>query len=247
MLEVTILKTKHAGRKEADKLFPYIRKCDVYAPEIAASTTAHATYRETEWETVLLNYKRWTRRAIEDIIRNTPNIHPDLNEHRAREHGELFSYQRLIWIAERFSEEDAQTLTHIDIQTDEAVDLATQAFDAGLTNDDTIFRALYQQLQYYGAALDKRDKHIAANIETAEPYLRTRYRPHRIAKKDPLKLTISIGGTHYPEKYLKLPCNVVILHQEFKSPRVHAVQAIREGKTFDDVRPLLVEMLMNGA
>ena len=70
MLEVAILKVSHGGkdihdaRKNAEKLFPYIKWCDIYAPEYAGATEDLAINNESRWEELLAtgNHSKFKKR-----------------------------------------------------------------------------------------------------------------------------------------------------------------------------------------
>jgi hypothetical protein len=67
MLDLTLLKVKHAGEKEARKLLPYVGLCDAFSPESATLTERDAKLAEEEWRRFLksMSHKRFIRNTTE--------------------------------------------------------------------------------------------------------------------------------------------------------------------------------------
>lgn len=245
MLEVTILKTKHSERTEAQKVIPYIGRCHVFSPEFAACTEQVARKREQLWKETTMN-ERLTRRdfanftAQNDPFNNGNTADHDEEEYVRRITRELYTARRLIYVAERFSTEESEELSTTFKQALTYEDCLKEEFRK--TQNEETERSFYEILRVLGEVRSYRDKHIAKNLETAEEYLRDSYKNTRIAKKDPLKLVLQIGALHRIEKHLRIPVRIITL-TNYNSKSAQASQAIEDGKSYEEIRPLLLEAL----
>ena len=102
MLQVKILKVKHAEAVEARKLLPYIQRTHVYSPEDAVLEEPVAYQLEDDWEKVLSSV--WTEdkfaAATERHFAHSP---PNQRKYCVEERLYLFRYKVPLLYLERFS------------------------------------------------------------------------------------------------------------------------------------------------
>ena len=84
----------------------------------------------------------------------------------------------------------------------------------------------------------RRDQNMGRNISEAEQRIRKRY--PRLANKEPLILTGSVGSLHSPEKYTDVPIEVCDLLGEPATIPDKLDIGRKEGGSFEEMRPLLL-------
>jgi hypothetical protein len=101
MLDLTLLKVKHAGEKEARKLLPYVGLCDAFSPESATLTERDAKLAEEEWRRFLksMSHKRFIRNTTEIQRATNP---PLIAEYAIRMGDYLFRASKPIMVCDDF-------------------------------------------------------------------------------------------------------------------------------------------------
>ena len=116
MIEITLLKCKHAGKEEARKLLPYIQNSDVFAPEAGYGTEDSVAEYEEYWESILSSRLSRTRfnKENEIIMSKRFGLTNDLERRKLKQeyglvlYDYLFRNRVLLWHVERFSKQEAE-------------------------------------------------------------------------------------------------------------------------------------------
>jgi len=240
MLEVTILKTEHAGVEEARKLLPYIQSSDAFGLELEATTKDGAKGFEGSWVRMLksdVSRTKFLRRL--DSISNCPI--PSFKDYMDKAFGYMFRSRTPLYYAERWNnEDDASKPIRMRILGLEQYRLGLEMINHGKEIEGI-------QKCYDGAKMQidstiERDKNIAENIITAESSLRETYPSLR--ETDPIKLGIQIGRSHQPEKYSKVPFKIIRLDAVSTSKNQIAQiinKLIYDGASLEELTPLFLE------
>ena len=236
MLSVKLLKIHHAGEGEASKLEPYIDNSDVFSPENPALTEKSAFKLEDQWESLL--HDRLSHREIELILRYcSPAAPTDEASYGVKQHLYIYDKRIHLFYSERFKESEAKRLCDLKKQSDENYDLSIRKLLGG--DVDNFFNLYEKGLLQDSELTEIRDKEIARNIDQAEYYLRERY--HDLSSKRNLRLTVSIGALHFPEKYTQLKIEVVDLVNRDPTRIVERLDsAIRSGQPFEEMKPIVL-------
>ena len=200
MLEVKILKLRHMGKDAAVKLRPYIRECDIFSPEAAGLSEEGADNFEKKWLSILALSRTAFRKRL---------INPE-NEYMAfiRESQENLHYNgKLVHILERFSERDSVMIGAI---AKKFIGPHRMDFLQGATRGEREpLEILRSDLVDYIQSLLLRDQEIGKNLTTAESEIRRKV--PSLSGKDKIRLSLYIGGYHYPEKYTDIKTEVIKL------------------------------------
>ncbi len=107
MLEVTILKVRHAGAREVVQSHHYIDECDIFGTENFYYTKRKAEQDEWVWASLLQLPHRKRQRVLESEF--PLSEHPDDSElYNYLEQSYVLVQGKPLWFAERFSEEEAK-------------------------------------------------------------------------------------------------------------------------------------------
>lgn len=199
MLEVHILKVTHGTTEEAKKLLPYIKECDVYSPEFAFGTEKVAKVTEREWLGILSKSRSKMKEYVLSGCAppNNPEVQ-QLNAYRLKEFEQVYLNQKPIWFAERFSENVASDLTERERAMFSNINESIRHLPSA--DESAFYRQMMDALALLAGTCDLRDKHIAANLKQALPYIKELYPTFQT--KDPINLTIRIGLMHNIGKYV---------------------------------------------
>ena len=197
MLEVTILKGEHGTEEDAQKLLPYIKKCDVYAPECAFLTRGEAEIEEQVFEQLLsLNLNR--NKLYELLEQSQTNVHHYYNYPKfgIKEREYLYQERKRLWHVERFLPEEAENgmATH----NTGAVILIEAARKFLEGNIEEYLKKFRNHLLLLEQICEQRDIHIAQNLASAEENIRKRY--PQLAEKESISLCVALGADHRVEK-----------------------------------------------
>jgi hypothetical protein len=232
MLEITVLKTRHAGKDEARKLFPYIKTSDVFSPENACISEQEAKVLEDNWESNL-GLSRTQYRKKSGIANGATHR---ISEYYTLLYESIFRNKIPLWYAERFS--DLEQKRSIDKKISEMLQTAKLAdrlmFSGDLENG---LRKCYEHLHKLYDLANLRDKKIAENLEGVESFLRRRYT--QLSKKDPLQLTLQVGQGHNIERYASVPLTTVSLYDE-RSIDSLEISEIGKDPSFEEARHFLL-------
>lgn len=209
MLEIKVLKVIHYGEKEARKLIPHIENTDIYAEENAGATEEMARAHEKNWQWVI-NSSGW---SFDQFVRNREAAQKA--QRRGQDDGQyalfqssyLFAEKVPIYVVERFSQAEHEKIMASHKLEDLALHEAVEHLGEGRV--DQYIEAYKRSLQLGKEKDELRDRHIAKNLECAEAYLRGIY--PSLSKKEPLRLTVSLGSLHSPEKYTSIPIELCSL------------------------------------
>ena len=212
MLEITVLKTMHEGREEARKLVEHIQACDVYSSEIYGLSDKYATILEGRWLNLLAPGITRTK-ARQAIQQFTSNL--DWKSHQTYTQTELdYAWRngKPLFFIERFIEGDSepQAVSALVEQGQRVVNEGAKLMRGELGDTEMGAKHWYEGMRMTLQAQDKRDQRIAQSLSEAEPKLRAL--TPELEERDPIKLTVNVGGAHRFERYLELPVEVVDLH-----------------------------------
>lgn len=236
MLDITILKTDHAGRREAQRLSPYMRKADVYSPESAGFSVEEAEQAEfMSREMIVGNATVDEIKAIQ-AKRKCDGI---VGQYTRAETLLTVRHRVPLYIPERFSSEDAERLVSMQKKVEEEKYPSAREYLAkGQISD--FLRVLQEGLDTQTGIVGERDRKIATNLpHFAEGRIRAFYGD--LVSGDPLKLVINIGCVHRPERYIGQECTVVDLSGKLKLGHNFWVRLVKA--RFNDVADEEIELL----
>lgn len=203
MLEVTILKVRHAGAREVVQSYHYINACNVVGSESNLCTAEGAAVSEKGWASLLELPPERRQKTFDYAFPPPVHFHDDVL-YTYLEQSYVLALGKPLWIAERFSEKEAEKEREKDFQS---LDCVRNAFASLEEGDVENFFLRWKKHQLLNKRqIDYRDREMAKNIQGAEAYLRGRY--PSVAKYDPLRLLVSVGRSHFPENYLDFPVRV---------------------------------------
>ncbi len=241
MLELTIVKTAHGrGESEAKRLLDYIKSCDVFSPEDACITEKKAKEIETFWEKMFA--LGWSRRRFREVFTDPQRRDAGNAAFIDKQYDYLCRQRTPLWFLERFaSEEEASWIEAINEASIDSGYLSLNALLEGRIDLFLIFKN--RSILLSDKQCEARDVHIAENIMTAEKYIREQYQ--RISDKDPLKLVLAIGASHFPEDYLpktspEISVKVVPLPTEAKNLGEKCDLALSQRRPPEEVRGLFL-------
>jgi hypothetical protein len=212
MLDLTLLKVKHAGEKEARKLLPYVGLCDAFSPESATLTERDAKLAEEDWRRFLksMSHKRFIRNTTEIQRATNP---PLIAEYAIRMGDYLFRASKPIIILERWTNAEHGKVNGLMREQRAAEYSALTALVCddfiGFINESR--RAIELGISYR----EFRDVHIAKNISNAEHCLR-RDNPE-LRLEDPIRLTMALGYEHSLEDHITQPFALIRLVDDAES------------------------------
>ena len=203
MLNVTIVKNRHAGEEDARALEARIKKCDVLAFEQGYGTEDHA-------KTVELWFEHVRKRQVGQKELLTA-LNPDDDPYTRQLLRGVMRSGKPVWLVERFTSDERTRLKgerrEKGNRYHEEVDKVLVEFKRDFRNFDPGIAAcrtyLYELARWEQRHKIFRDEHIARNIDRAEDAIRERYPSfHRVKN---LKFAVIIGRIHRPEDYVTNP------------------------------------------
>lgn len=236
MLEVTILKVKHSGHDEARKLLPYLKNCDIYCVEGAALTEKGAEENEKEWEMTLSSkpnrnkFRQNLASCLKTILKG------EEYEYAIKEYEYAYLANLPTFHLERHSQEEANRINALDKESDI---LGGQSLRYLMAKKiDEFLQIHFKDLEMKVEAVKIRDRNMAANLESAEQILRSRYNG-RLKDKDTIRLVAGVGSIHAPEKYTSIPINVVLLRGDSTATDKLAIE-LGKDHSFESLTPYIL-------
>lgn len=240
MLEVTVLKTVHMGKNEAEKLAPHVKECDAFSLEMAHMTESEAKNIERSWAGLLKTNMDLTTflRLLKNRSDRLEYPNQAFREYYDKVNEYLFTEKKPIFYTERWKTIDASKEI---AEYQRAHELIGQGMVRLYNNVEDGLKMYYEgeKIRMDGARI--RDQNIAQNILRAEQILRETFQiPGR---KNPLKLAIQIGAGHQPEKYISAPVKIVDLTTTSeKGKLMRSISNLLYNETpIEEVAPLLRE------
>jgi hypothetical protein len=237
MMQITLLKVKHEGMAEAEKLRPYIQRAHVFGCESAGMKEEEARKTERFW----LNLIRTI--SAEDFRVVCPQFYP-YHAQLQRDYcvvrdGYLFAHTIPLWHIERFNPQEAR---HLKKAAHNNNQLYTQALLAlGKGNRDLFLQHVTRYFEENDRLMNLRDKEMARNLASAEARIRKNY-PF-LRDKDPLSLTACVGALHNPERSLSSPVEVINLCDSTPLDCTARVNHMRKQNVpYSEMRDALVEL-----
>lgn len=232
-LEVTILRVKHGGISEAKKLLPYIKSCDVWAPEYGMCSEEEAQKTESEWVKSLTESRTQVLRHLESLPVYGGAL---LKKYHTKQFDYLYISQKRIWHVERCTPEEEQILIQLYTSQHE---LGTISYKALLDrNFKDFFDFHLQALEHESQGRELRDKIMARNLSSAEARIKETY---ALEDKDPLRLIVPIGGLHRIEKYSPIPvCSIIELRGEPQTAEDALIKAREQGRSSEELKPYIL-------
>jgi len=209
MIEIILLKERHATEEEAKKLRPYIEWCDIYGKENAACSTEDAEAIEEDWNNSLHNLSRTAFRKWREKCHSSVYSHKEIGVFMLKTDDYLFRAKKPIWFVERFEKKDSEKIRG---ELAKLKHVEAEALNLFLARRFDDFSLRYRGfLKFIDEMMQSRDMNIAYNLENAEDNIRRRYPALR--DKNPLKFAVGLGGSHFPEEYCKKDMQVIQLYQ----------------------------------
>jgi len=224
MLEVDILKVTHATEKEAKKLLPYIKDCDVYSPEAAFLSEPEARIREYEWEGLIKSDMNRTRFLKIKTFQEESD--PRILAYSMKEWEYCFRSKKPFWYLERFSTQRAKELMDDYHKSDSLFHESLVKLEQGDIEEFFEQNTLYNNL--FNSIISKRDQHMGTNLTVAEEQIRERY--PQFKDKESLRLAVQIGAYHNIENYTDLPVRVLDLTGEEDNIFIRYTETIYHNK-----------------
>ena len=244
MLEITIYKVAHSTEREAKKLIHYIRSSNVWAPEHPFQTEERAEVSERNWAKMMklgLSRTEFNKRlAIEVREADGPQrigYAPPSSVHRLKVHEYMFRNNNMFYSAERWrSDLEAGVARELSDQGYEIEHKARMMILGGKLEEG--LGLIMEAYMLMGQSTEKRDQNIAENLESAEDNLRVAYPDIG----EVIKLGISLGYAHQPEKFANVP--VSVLNLASGSGFYHEIhRMIKERVAVADAVPILKKIL----
>ena len=240
MITYTILKTCHCREDNARKLWPHIRACSVYAPELGFLTLGNSRKLERGWQNMLQS-----KLSVEQVYGELePTSRTNETEiFQLMVYKELYRQKKPIIFLERWW--DPKRAEELLTAANNALNLCDEGLIQILKGNELQGLKTYVTGERINIELtDLRDERIARNLENVEDLVQDVYPS---LKDKPLKLCVEIGATHHPEKHTDLPIETVDCLTHDADPIRIGVQQIIElvrEPTVDTDRlmPLLKEL-----
>jgi hypothetical protein len=232
MLSIRILKVAHDSRVEANKLRTYIQLAHVYSPEHPFSTEEMAAEREDDWKKILRS--GWSlshfRKGNLAFIARTQ--YPEgFKDYLARQDEFLYGEKKPIILLERFEPEKARFFR-------EELEMAANKTTGNLSGDlDGYLNSSFEGMLALRRISDKRDKEIARNLIQAEDLIRKRYPK---LKEETIKLTLALGGLHYPETHMDIEADIKDLRSHAKKEYCDRTYEATKGEILNDETRALI-------
>jgi hypothetical protein len=204
-LKLTVLKVEHATKTEAEKLLEFIRGSDVYSIETACMSNARAEREEANWRVALkLSKAEFNKRREFTWVGYMTD---DIRQYIRRRTDLLLQEKKPLLYLEHWPDSKVAGLVNDLNCFLRAEDMALDALMArGL---DGFMKEMPGALSAGVSWMEKRDRNIAENLNSAETYIREgrdRYQQPRfsqqVREKETINLTIDIGAMHRPEKFI---------------------------------------------
>ncbi len=242
MLEVTILKVWHVGKGEVAKLIPFMQDSHVYSPECFALTEEEAQKSETLVERAF--NEGWTLERLRQEHRKNIGAGsdpPQIQEYRLAEFEQLLGFCLPIWYLERFTPEESRNLEKMRRSAEKFEhDALSSLDDWGGSRGAREFLSLYwKYLELSKNNCDQRDRSVGQNLSLAEQQIRERH--PNLRRSEPLKLTVTVGAAHAPERYTSIPVaikdlTIGVSHDQETEYRLKVAEGHRQGKKFDELK-----------
>lgn len=242
MLELTILKVFHEGLSEARRIEPCVKQCDVYSPENAACTEAESRGYENLMQFLYSLSLSAFRKESEQRVKHQ---RPEQRDYTLKLNEFLFKAKKPVYCLERFSLTESFYLRSKKDGEENLLNESGVIFGRG--DVDGGLRAFWAFVCLSAEVTRFRDQHMAKTLEKAEAEIRARYASLRT--KEPLRLTLGIGGLHSPEIFIDTKvCKPTVIYMDECSandPLTYLTRAVYEGKTnFEECRHKLLAIYL---
>lgn len=232
MLEIKILKVTHEGAAEAQKLVPFIQECDVFCPEKPACIEEIARKEEIFWQKIFEMNRFNFAMCAKEVHGHLPKLEQD---YIITQDMTIFDSKKPILFLERFSKSESMQICEGKEKADKLYEQAKVLFRGGKD-----FLSIYQEaLERYRNLYIKRDEEVARNINRAENLIREFY--SHLKDINPIKMTLSMGALHNPEKYLATPYTVVDLSICGRGVRQLIFEKREQGIPYEKMRGLIMQ------
>lgn len=206
MLELTILKVKHAGIEEAEKVFPYLEKCDVSGRECKDPETK-AIEKEKAWEEIING--SFPQHVIESALQTVYSKDSLQSTYNLTIDRFLLKRRIPIWHVERHSAQESIELAVIQEKAEKIFASGVTEILEGRLEEGFKLLQKYVNIQDSGINYQRRDKNMAKYLQRAERDIRRRY--SRLKSKGRIRFVVLMGAAHKPERYLNQTPNVIEL------------------------------------
>jgi hypothetical protein len=208
MLKIRVLKTKHSGTGEAEKLESEIERCDVYFPESCGRTAVSASDLENAWRILITN--PLGRLIYPALTIDKPSTKKGEIEYNKRQNDLLFRYRKPLHYLERFSVEEGSLINKFHDQAELRIQTGYELMVFELMEEGAyhFYNGIIDDL----VTVDKRDKHIAKNANNVEKVLVAMYPALR--RKKWIYGALQVGSDHTPEQFLRVPYTIVPLDDD---------------------------------
>ena len=234
MLEVEILKVKHKTQEEARKLLPYIQKTDVHSME-APMTEESAQFHENDWYKT--RSENWSRSMFERVTRYVmKELDPEIFDFCLAERSYTYRQRLPILFLERHTPDNLKKINELVSREHNLILEGITLLEKGKV--DEFLQRQWEGIQAQAASVEMRDRNIGNNLDQAEQIIREKY--GELKNKKPLRLTVSIGSRHAPEKYTSIPVSVHYLRGEAKDPTERLAYVLEKASSFEELTPYML-------
>ena len=234
MLEVEILKVKHKTQEEARKLLPWIKDTDVYSME-SPMTEDSAKFHEDDWHKILS--QNWSRSMFERVTRfKMKEPDPEIFDYDFTSRSYAFRQRRPILFLERHTPDNLKKINELVGREHNLILEGITLLEKGKV--DEFLQKQWEGIRAQAASVEMRDRNIGNNLDQAEQIIREKY--GELKNKKPLRLTVSIGSRHAPEKYTSIPVSVHYLRGEAKDPTERLAYALEKASSFEELTPYML-------
>ncbi|MEM4259310.1 MAG: hypothetical protein QXS38_00920 [Candidatus Pacearchaeota archaeon] len=198
MLEVVIASVWHSSEKEARKLLPFMKQCDVFSYEESFRKEQELENLEKSWQDLLTpnntltKFRKVLRQHLSKIYANPGQLAYIL---KLLEYG--YRDGKILFFAERHND-DINKNKKVWVPNEWKMHLIPILKEGDF---EEFFRL---QAEWYTECVEEttgRDKNIADNIKKAEDAIRKRF--PTFATKEKINYLIQIGADHAPQDYLR--------------------------------------------
>ena len=233
MLELKVLRVYHSGDKEAKKLLPYIKECDLFCSEEAFLTEEAAARVEAElqlkYKGSRTNFHNWASTLLQN----------DNEQERAyllRKFDYLYVSKVPVWHLERFTDEEARKAREYMNKAETLMNEAGRKLEKG--HIEECVKMYFDGMKIELEGVRYRDDHIGGNISIMDQKVRQIY--PSISDQRQLRVAMDIGGLHRPDKYTSMLLTMIDLRGKPENPIQALWYDFDEHKTLEEMKRLIL-------
>ncbi|MBI2043849.1 hypothetical protein HYT24_00605 [Candidatus Pacearchaeota archaeon] len=216
MLEITLLKTTHpsnerrnSGRVEARKLLSHIKNCDAFSTEEAYGIEENAKEKENVWASWLNPEVKRSQflRGLRGLIKRENKLTDEVVIYESTMLAYLLRQRKPLVYVERWPNIDESNALKSLYKEGMSYWNGNREDKYHRSVQVTVLTDFMEAIKKVNKAIEKRDQHIAENLERVEQILRKTY--PQFSSKEVIKLAIQIGADHRIEDYTRRPIKII--------------------------------------